>query len=989
LTKEELVIRKEKTLGKIAAVAGILFVSQWNGSLSYGQSAPDTSGAGKETSAPSISASSVIYGTIFSSKDKKPLSAVPVSLKNNGTGQVVTKKTDMQGAFIFSHLAPGNYQIIAGGGSFSLQKKEGILKGNTVGEMNFQVLPLSTGNSVLSGNVYEGHGDNKIPLAAQMAVKNTRTNEIYTIGSDSSGHFSLNNIPSGDYLVQITKKGYFPVSENIAINGSTSHDFPLHLNRLAEANINAEADKKIQDNTGGMTIVGRKKFAENQTTGLGYVLMQTPSVNFYSRSGANGITGGMNFFMCRGYTTGGSNSAPSGGANIEFSVEGVPQNVNQDGGMVYDLNLMNNDISSVDIQRGVTTSQQLGNYASGCAINIHLVQPTKDAYSQITSGMGNYGLYYTSFITNTGLNTKVNAAGYNDLSLLNMNGFQEYTNYQEIQDYGNLSKYLSNGYVKLMFTGAYKNYDRASSMTLQDFNSFGASYNGLPNGENTSYANGVNTPNSPYYKNWISERYMFTLQSENKINDSVTIKNNAFALITPYGVINVPVTSTGTIPIPGGGTFQNLTPTYSGQQSSGGSTSQNPFNFSYIQGQGFKVGDIVESTIKLWNSLTPIIGQNTLHVGFRLSDSNYLYKNNPLLSPNITGNGQDASYEILTIGGYLEDHWRPTHQVLVSAGFRAMEVGEQYSEHLTGANLTFMSTPSVAPTPASPGGLAGGGGGGEGGITAGQNFDVFLPHVGIDYYPVKELKLYASAGQSYSTPSIQFWSGLAPGQQQLNVQPEIINDYQMGARYTGTKGFIAIDGYSDYISNMLLTSLVPINGILNVIPVQANTAQMEGIEAEFKYAIGDGFSVDGNYSATNATFLSASFGPYSNTGDRLPFVPSQMANLDLNYAAGPWHATINERYTGNMNVIDTSGGPSGNCNCQANSPGYFVTNLILAYDLPTTSWYKSAQLFFNAFNLLNTNYYNPAFLTNNNNVDTLFVYPGEPINVFGGVTVTF
>jgi iron complex outermembrane receptor protein len=139
--------------------------------------------------------------------------------------------------------------------------------------------------------------------------------------------------------------------------------------------------------------------------------------------------------MCRGYTTGGSNSAPSGGSNIEFSVEGVPQNVNQDGGMVYDLNLMNNDISSVDIQRGVTTSQQLGNYASGCAINIHLVQPTKDAYTQITSGMGNYGLYYTSLITNTGLNTKVNAAGYNDLSFLNMNGFQEYTNYQEIQDY--------------------------------------------------------------------------------------------------------------------------------------------------------------------------------------------------------------------------------------------------------------------------------------------------------------------------------------------------------------------------------------------------------------------------------------------------------------------------------------------------------------------------------------------------------------------------
>lgn len=49
-----------------------------------------------------------------------------------------------------------------------------------------------------------------------------------------------------------------------------------------------------------------------------------------------------------------------------------------------------------------------------------------------------------------------------------------------------------------------------------------------------------------------------------------------------------------------------------------------------------------------------------------------------------------------------------------------------------------------------------------------------------------------------------------------------------------------------------------------------------------------------------------------------------------------------------------------------------------------------AQLFFNAFNLLNTNYYEPAGLVNGaNNANVLMVYPGEPINVFGGITTTF
>lgn len=90
-----------------------------------------------------------------------------------------------------------------------------------------------------------------------------------------------------------------------------------------------------------------------------------------------------------------------------------------------------------------------------------------------------------------------------------------------------------------------------------------------------------------------------------------------------------------------------------------------------------------------------------------------------------------------------------------------------------------------------------------------------------------------------------------------------------------------------------------------------------------------------------------------------------LGNLDLNYAKGQWHFTVNERKTGMMNVINTSGGPGCGggtpvcSNIQENSPGYWATNLLLAYDLPRTTWYRKAQLFFNAFNLLNTNCQNP------------------------------
>ena len=128
-------------------------------------------------------------------------------------------------------------------------------------------------------------------------------------------------------------------------------------------------------------------------------------------------------------------------------------------------------------------------------------------------------------------------------------------------------------------------------------------------------------------------------------------------------------------------------------------------------------------------------------------------------------------------------------------------------------------------------------------------------------------------------------------------------------------------------------------------------------------------------------------------GDMIPFIPLDMGNLALSYDHGPYHITVDERYTGMMNVVDMSGTPG---NPQDNVPGYFVTDLYASYDLPKVDgWYKAANLYLSAYNLLNTNYYNPAgyYGSGNaataNNLATLFVYPGEPVNLFAGVKVTF
>ncbi|MHB8370134.1 MAG: TonB-dependent receptor [Leptospirales bacterium] len=953
----------------------------------------------------------IIYGAVVSTKDQTPLQGVPILLKNTQTGEVIVKESDPQGAYIFNHLPAGIYRILVGGGSYSLQKKEGVLKAGMVGEMNFRVAVLSSGDSSLLGSIYEGHGDRKIPLAAQMQIKNVKTHEVYTIGSGPSGTFSLDKIPAGRYLVQVLKKGYLPVSEDVAVNGKTSRNFRLSLNKLASADINADTSKKIKDATGAITVISKKKFEDNQSAGLGWVLNTSPSINYYSRAGMNGLTGGMNFFMCRGYSTGGANAngggGSLGGSNIQFMVEGVPMNTNQDGGMVYDLNLINQNVASVEVKRGVTTSQDLANYASGCTVNINLVQPSKDPFTELTSGVGSYGLYYTSFIDNTGVIADTNAAAYNDLSVIHNDGFQNNTGFLEYQDYANLTKYLSDGYVKLMFTGAYKNYDRAGSITVGDYNTFGPSYNGAPNyNANQGVNNGAYTPDSPFYHNWISQRYMATLQSANQIGDWLTVKNNAFVWATPWGVNQMPVVLTNNTPgsytgnasqISNGvysnpsypGQYaNNLTPQFGGAPSAcggaGNSICMNPFLFQYIQGQGYKAGDILKADIKLAK-------EDIVHIGARASWSTNQYGTaGGGINTNIGGSSENEQANMSTVGFFAENEWNPIDEIHTVIGFREMFLGVYNQQNMGPSQVAFLNAAY------NQGFLKQNQAGGS----AGENYALFMPHAGIDLYPTQKWKIYANAGESYSAPATQFYQGISGTP---NIPVETLWDFGVGTRYDfSEKGYVALDTYYDNVNNASVFTFPQTNGVgvPDLIPVIAPTVIYKGIEIDGAYKLGYGFSVDANWSLNSATMGQFSSGAISSmgfnmSGQQVPFVPTSEANFDVNWEHGPWHLTVNERFTGDMVVTDVGGnttnglanGPAD----QMTSPAYWVTNLMGTYDLPKSTWYKKASVFVDAYNLLNTNYYNPAGITQAGTPasEQLFVYPGEPINVFGGVSVAF
>jgi len=948
---------------KCASVSLALFALGVSGTAN----AADNPSSPKAQNTPALSKSSTLYGIVRSQKDRKLLGGVPIILHNKKNDTSILEKTNSQGGYLFTDLPPGDYEILVGGGSFSQSRKEGFLKAGMTGEIDFAVQMLSRGSSVLLGTITQKKGDSETPVSATIKAKNLSTHEIYTLSSDEDGNYALAQIPGGTYLVQVTKDGFVPVSETVDVSGKTRENISIRLNRMAQAEIEAEGNKKIQDNTGAISVIDQKKFQQNLTTGAAYTLMQnSPSIEYYSRSGSQGISGGMNYMSCRGYTVGGANTTPVGTSGIEMSVEGVPMNVEADGGEVYDLGIMNTDVKSATVNRGVTTSRETGNYAAGCSVNFHLVDPMQDAFQTVNAGGGSYGLYYTSYINNSGVSKDTNVGAYNDFSIVHQSGFQQFTPLTEYQYYGNITKYLSGGKLFFLATANYKNYDRGASMSLANYNAYGPTNNGGPSFSNTS--NTGDTPNSPFFKNWSYGRFMLDLGFKDQITPDIRIKNSLYANVEPQGDTSMPAGFTGT---PGTG-FNAINPNMSGQLGY-------QFLQNYYQAEGYKAGDIAEIKYRLWKD-------DNLYLGMKGQYATYHYYIDPMLSPNIVGGTTDAIYSQTSIVGYLEDHYRPVDKVLLNVGFRVASISQYFNDQVPQSQWSLYNS-------SGPGGTYGSGGGV--GVSNGGSMLLPMPHVGLNIYPSKNWKVYVTGGESFAPPAIFDYKGFAPGTTPGGVNPETVWDLSTGVRYSASKGFLAADVFSDYISNMPVpvtysnTSGTNYNQFENI-----GQAREQGVELDGKLQIGWGFSGSANftylYGILGNTPLGAAAGNINAggnlAGDMVPYVPLDMGNVALSYDHGPYHLTIDERYTGMMNVADTSTG------AQQTIPGYLVTDLYATYDLPTVKgWYKSANLYASAYNLFNTNYYNPAGLTGYGtpSVETLFVYPGEPVNVFAGVKVTF
>ncbi|WP_460676366.1 TonB-dependent receptor [Hymenobacter coalescens] len=210
--------------------------------------------------------------------------------------------------------------------------------------------------------------------------------------TDASGSFQLPAVAAGPHELRITFVGYEALSRRLTGQPEAQQ---LSLLLLPAAVLTGEAvvtAQRANDRTGtAYTNVSREQLQQrNFGQDLPYLLDQTPSVVVTSDAGA-GV--GYTDIRIRGTSNTG----------INMTINGVPLNdAESHGSFLVNLPDLSSSISSLQIQRGVGTSQN-GSAAFGASINISTLDNRREAYAETQNTYGSFNTWKNNVSFGTGL----------------------------------------------------------------------------------------------------------------------------------------------------------------------------------------------------------------------------------------------------------------------------------------------------------------------------------------------------------------------------------------------------------------------------------------------------------------------------------------------------------------------------------------------------------------------------------------------------------
>lgn len=210
--------------------------------------------------------------------------------------------------------------------------------------------------------------------------------------TDAAGSFNLATVPAGRHELRITFVGYETlvqtlqgqaqaqrVSAGLQPGGVLTGDALVTAQRASDRTATAYTNLGKQD-------IAKRNFGQD----LPYLLDQTPSVVVTSDAGA-GV--GYTDIRIRGTSNTG----------INMTINGIPLNdAESHGSFLVNLPDLASSISSLQVQRGVGTSQN-GGAAFGASLNISTLDNRREAYGETSNSYGSFNTWKNTVQFGTGL----------------------------------------------------------------------------------------------------------------------------------------------------------------------------------------------------------------------------------------------------------------------------------------------------------------------------------------------------------------------------------------------------------------------------------------------------------------------------------------------------------------------------------------------------------------------------------------------------------
>jgi len=271
-----------------------------------------------------------------------------------------------------------------------------------------------------------------------------------------------------------------------------------------------------------------------------------------------------------------------------------------------------------------------------------------------------------------------------------------------------------------------------------------------------------------------------------------------------------------------------------------------------------------------------------------------------------------------------------------------------------------------------------------------KKYSFFNPKAGINFQNNKKNRFYVSLARAFREPTRSDFEN------NINIQPEELIDYELGWNFTSEKFYFSSNlYYMKYKNQLVLTGSIDDVGT----PIRDNSGESyrKGIELESAYVFSDKINISGNMSFSknkNVDYVTNLNGQSVNLGDTdISFSPKLISSVQISYDPSPnFNISLLNKFVGEQYMSNTESDFS-------RLDSYTTTDLSIKYKFDKTSLFSDIVVTAMINNIFNVEYVSNGYYytyddtwSDPNSIITIEgtgYYPQAKRNFLLGITLKF